>query len=318
MKLPNTKKHWTALALARYYDKFQKAARARDLFPYMREIHGGGESIAHSLRDLAEDGTIDYAEVKAPRQNGGTTTVHAYYPTPITIEDLRDLEEPTEMPDGSPIPDGLSTELSTARVSAEDDIDKILPEPDESVGMDYAHKYPQESSGYLPDDDEDDIEQTEDDDSDDDEPSFTCSYCGRGIGGKGPLTMHERACLNDIHEQALEERAQPDEPTFETEQVDITPDTTADPIGDIGPEPTEGSTVTAGSLRGKTDWNRIATRLERKAMDADDAGLTEMAAAYSQFAVRAVEGDLDIQTAYTLLGDPVLEIEEQAATQTTG
>jgi hypothetical protein len=88
-----------------------------------------------TLARLNEAGVLDYIEVMSPTKNGGKSRSFAYYPTKSSIENLRDLEEPTELPDGSPVPDAYNTTLPTARVDKDEQPDP--PQNNMTTGLDY-------------------------------------------------------------------------------------------------------------------------------------------------------------------------------------
>lgn len=321
MKQPNTKLHWTALAVARYYDRFGTACRGRDLYPYVRDIHDKPDDLISALAALKD--VLGNISVKSPIRSGGSTVAFAYYPTSVTIEELRDIGEPTELPDGSPVPEDANTTIPSARVA--DDEEVPPPTDNDTMGLQYENMVSvrDRPRGDHREYDTSNLEDIDvalavpsDGDSDDDETPYACEYCGESFPSSHAKGGHKRHCIDRIHTDALHDKAleeydahmEDDLPPVDAPEE--TPDTGDDPIGDIDPEPP--SLPMAGEHSNDVDWHRVATRLERKAVDAHDAGLTEVASAYSQFAALAVEGSLEKRMAFILLGTPILEIEDTA------
>jgi len=197
MKRPNTKKHWTALTLARYYDEHQTAARARDLWPVLKEIYDDPNNLNRALGGLRKDDFVDHVPVKSPSRDGGKTKTFAYYPTKTTIEQLRDIGEPTEMPDGSAIPDDINPSLTTSRATEGDDValppsDVMAPEYQTSYAGDGQRRtsYSKRDTTHISEDPVADLADDEaDDEPVDDDDKHVCPYCGdtfdtpNGLGG---------------------------------------------------------------------------------------------------------------------------------------
>jgi len=135
MKRPNTKIHWGALAVAKYYQKTGEAARLRDLYPTVREVFDTPDDLSASLANLLGTGTIDAKMCLSPSKNGGKTKTNAYYPTTITIEGLRDVGSPTKLTDGSAVPDYFSTDIPSERVDAAED--PTMPSGGPQHGLEY-------------------------------------------------------------------------------------------------------------------------------------------------------------------------------------
>ena len=130
----NTKSHWTLLAVARHFEIHGTACRARDLYEH-EQLHDTPDRLVATLARLKETGVLDYIEVMSPAKNGNKTRSFAYYPTKSSIENLRDLEEPTALPDGSPVPDEYDTTLPTARVDKGEQPDP--PRNNMTTGLEY-------------------------------------------------------------------------------------------------------------------------------------------------------------------------------------
>lgn len=398
MKRPNTQKHWTALAVARYYERNDTACRARDLYRYVSELFDKPDQLVWALTKLDDEDTIDHIVVKSPTKDGGRSNTYAYYPTPITIEELRDLGEPTELPDGSPIPDTLDPSIPTKRVSAEE-ADSVPAPESESFGLKYetmtGPPRSRSSEGALPprdydasgrsqspdavieitddpdpatgddsdeeaaesdDNDETPIDTSEDTDTDNDaqnDAEAVCDYCGQEFASAHGVDVHLAYCpeydpdADEVEDEDQDEEDSDDSAPFECEHCSRTFDSkrgrsvhttkshpddededeseadtsTEDAAADIPVEVAEFDDPTnidpehvprrPGAFARSMDWNSIANRLERRAAEAHDEGLTEIAAAYSQFAVLAMDGDLERRIALILLGNPVLDLEDQ-------
>ena len=317
MKKPNTKKHWTALAVARYYDKFGTAARARDLYPNLDRIFDKPDQLVSALSKLNSEDYIDAMTVKSSSSNG-MRNVYAYYPTPITIEELRDIGLPTKFPDGEYVSDELDLELPTARVSTEDG---TPPAPNtERPGLKYAwNENAQRKAGEPTIDkpkpgiaDEPDAVMPEMEAADDeDEPVeydldgldpeavelaldtllHICDNCGEMFDSGKALGGHRSHCLRD------EEQDEDD----------------AIPVGhDLAYMESQDTPPT-------WNWWDVSNRLDRKADRAANAGLGDLARTYREFASLAMERDfgkdnlLTPELALKLLGDGHDDLSEAAA-----
>jgi len=139
----NTKSHWTALAVARYYEIHGTAVRARDLYD-LEHNHDKPERLVATLSRLNDIGVLDAIPVMSPASKGGETRTHAYYPTNITIETLRDLEEPTKYPDGRFVQDDQDVTIPTDRVTASERPDP--PTNIERLGLEYTDTVGSDSS----------------------------------------------------------------------------------------------------------------------------------------------------------------------------
>lgn len=313
IKQSNTKLHWTALAVARFYEKHGTACRARDLYPYVEELHDTPDHLISALYDLNDTDTVDHSVVMSPRKTGGDSKTFAYYPTPITTETLRDLGEPTELPDGSPVPDDIDTSIPTDRVAAEDEVPP--PENQDTFGLEYdtmggtrpkeatrnydtSRRAEEPQTSIVPD-------STDEPGSDTDEVPIAdevdpCPYCGRDdFEDSRQKGGHMAHCGPDDEDDEIPGPEGP-EPELETFDDADNVDTDA-----IAPKP--------GMLAKAVDWNQVASDLEERAQRASEAGFDDIASAYSQFAALAVEESLDRETAFILLGTPVLDMKDDAA-----
>jgi hypothetical protein len=214
MKQPNTKRHWTALAVARFYEEHETAARARDLYPLLEDIFPNPDTLVAALFALNEQDVIDHMVITSPSKRG-SSKVFAYYPTNITIEELRDLEEPTELPDGTPISGDMDVHIPTMRVASGELPDKPQAK-DEEVGLDYANvasggdgdrDYDSSQRSVDPDaalevttDGGGTTDQTMTDDTDDTDDAadtddeHTCPYCGDSYDSGNALGGHKNWC----------------------------------------------------------------------------------------------------------------------------
>jgi hypothetical protein len=288
MKQPNTKKHWTALSIAAYYQKNGHACRARDLFPMVTAIHDDGDSLISSLHSLKADEIVGHVTVETG-DNGASGRVFAYYPTTITIEDLRDIGLPTELPDHSPIPDEFDLTLPTERVSAEEEKAGDIPLPTEdSPALEYARRpnqskvreNPREYSTedrFESDAEKLDFDHADDEveDEDEDEDGYYCEQCGAGPFDSGKALGGHKSTHS-----YNEARADSD-----STSEDDTPDVAHD-IGYMAARTVEPP---------KPEWNwwDIHNRLSEKADEASDAGLHTLSTVYTNFASLAMERDFN-------------------------
>ena len=212
LKKPNTKIHWTALALTRYWEQFDEAARARDLYPFVQDIHENPDSLISSLSNLREGDVIGFATMQSPTNNGRTTKAFAYYPTNITIDRLRDVGEPSKLPNGEYVPEDLDTSIPDARVTAEEEDDVSLPSGD-ATGLEYVNMGGSSSRSKLPSRDYDTsnlkevdgvVDVQTDEDVDDieteDEDKYECPFCGDTFGNPHRFGGHKSACKPDPDE----------------------------------------------------------------------------------------------------------------------
>ena len=306
MKRPNTKKHWTALTLARYYDEHQTAARARDLWPVLKEIYDDPNNLNRALNGLRKDDFIDHVPVKSPSRDGGKTKTFAYYPTKTTIEQLRDIGEPTEMPDGSAIPDDINPSLTTSRATEGDNVDLppsdvMAPEYQTSYAGDGQRptSYSKRDTTHISEDPVADLADDEaDDESDDDDDKHVCPYCGDTFDTPNGLGGHKGWCEEG--------------PNADRKPSDDAPDADLPPVEQTEFEPatTDGQHADPGALASEVNLAELARGLELTAQEAHANGMTDVAAAYSQFAALAAEDNLGRRAAFILLGVPVLDIED--------
>jgi hypothetical protein len=292
MQKPNTKTHWTALAVAQYYDEFDEPARARDLYPFVQDIHDKPESLVAALQNLRAKDEIGYILTNSPAETGSTMT-YAHYPTEETITTLMEIDTPTQLPNGQAIPDSVEVTIPPNWPDDPDEL-TITTDSEPLTYRDFGGDYPRDGTRRYSQADlrsARTLDLTADGTAADDE--------------EGEQGGHDDEQTIDYSLPTEDEESDSDDSDTSQSTADIHPQDTL-------PSPLESSsmdTPTPGEVAGEIDWSRIATRLERKATEADENGLTEIASAYSQFATLAAEGRLDDSTAYMLLGTPVLRFE---------
>ncbi len=298
MQQANTKSHWLALLIARYYDQTGEAARGRDLWPYAQHIYdepdhmSAGLHYIHTNKDI-----VDSIQTRSPGKDAATD-VMAYYPTEDTIETLELLDVPSYLPDGTEIPDAWDISIPESYVDDPENVTVTID--DDETGLDYAYA----DSGKDPD-------------------GHYKTYNKTNVRRSPDIDFMDSddAPSDDAGDSSSEQDAPPSEhdesPDDDSDDSEGKPLTHPQPSIPATPDGLKMDSQQPGRHAGEVDWNRIATRLERKAEDAHEAGLTEIAAAYSQFANVAVSGDLDKRTAYMLLGTPILDIEAPTGTSTT-
>lgn len=114
----NTMSQWTVLAVAKHYEQYEMGARTRDLWPYLNNMFEAPNHLSSMLHSLNGNGHLGKVKTKARYTgtgHGGTNeqnmTVSGFYPTEDSIEYLEERGEPTEYPDGSPVPDDLDVSI---------------------------------------------------------------------------------------------------------------------------------------------------------------------------------------------------------------
>lgn len=299
MQQRNTKKHWLALSLVRYYHNTSEAARVRDLWPLVSEFYERPDNLVSQLGELKNrDELVDHLVTKSPGRKGDRK-VFAYYPTEELAERLRGMGEPSYLPDGSPIPESLDPSLPDENTHPDDPENVTCTINDDETGLRYHNKETGDGPSkrrYSSTDRRRDPDITPDERDDEDDDTDESS-------SDDPDHAPDDKPLSDRSEEA------------ENNLIDYDTLPSADSAVSLHLPLTDGSTPVPGDHVGDVDWNRIASRLERKADSLHDAGFTEVATAYSQFATLAVEGTLDKRTAFVLQGVPVLEFETQAAAE---
>jgi hypothetical protein len=201
----NTKQFWTTLAIARYYENEGTAARLRDIYPYLSEVVGNPSILSATLSTLNKKDVLDRIYVQTSDGHG----MYAYYPTPITIEELRDAGEPTELPDGSPIPADLNTEIPTSRVAAEDEVeaprDATIPapeyEPSTPTGSRRGERdweWPEEPDAMI-------MVLDEEDDAESSDEGHHCEHCDTTFDSRFAYAGHLSGCGESTDDEPTQE-----------------------------------------------------------------------------------------------------------------
>jgi len=310
MQKSNTKLHWTALAVARFYEHKGTACRVRDLYNLggIDKIHETPTRLAACLHGLYKKERIDAFDILSPDKDGSKTRTRAYYPTNITIETLLDLGEPTELPDGTPINGDYDTRIPSERVDADEqpeppqDNDVFAPEYDlKSRGSSARKKDPEPpewAAKELPP-----IEAVL---PHPDEEKHVCEYCGKQFDRHRQMTGHQSSCGQDDVDCPDCGR------TFESSKAmklhvhhtdcEMEPE---DPVGrDLAY--LEERTVEVSEPKPEWEWHDISQRLNKQADAAHDAGLSRISATYRNFASLAMERDLNESTGVETEAETIL------------
>jgi len=334
-KRPNTKLHWALLAVARYFEEHGEAARVRDIHPRIDNLFDSPNTLSSTMFNLYDMGVLDHVVVISPNQGGDSAVrTNAYYPTNITIDTLRDLGEPEKLPNGNPVPDDYDTHTPTERVALDDEVP--LPSNLDRPGvMEWSGKGDRPTADDTPSPNTRDTEtkpairlkpqpRTMDDDltpAIEHNPEFTCDKCGETFENNAGLGSHRKYCDGEPKPEpepssAHESGTCPDcggeylrlKTHLTMTDCERNPDATLEVGHDLAYM--EDNSV---DLLTRLSWADVSNRFSDIAQQADDAGITEAASLYHEFAAKAMKRHLAEQrsdsTHADIIGDgPALKL----------